>query len=95
MVSITSLDASTELYGILNSRTAIAVAVIAGYVALCRGLRYRRRDAEEARRPYKTREDLQKMTAEEAFDIIRYVQSCEFPWITKKALSFALFKYAK
>ncbi|KAJ4380564.1 hypothetical protein N0V86_003923 [Didymella sp. IMI 355093] len=92
MASITSSDTVAGLTGILSSRAAIAVAVIAGYVALCRGLRYRRRDSEEARRPYETREDFQKMTAEEAWDIIRYVQSCEFPWTAKKALSFALFK---
>ncbi|KAL1604661.1 hypothetical protein SLS59_003856 [Nothophoma quercina] len=32
------------------------------------------------------------MSAEEAWQIIKYVQSQEFPWMTKKALSFALFK---
>lgn len=93
MASAISYVAFTALTGVLNSRVAVAVAVVTGYVALCRGLRYRRRDAEEACRPYKIREDFKKMTAEEAWDIIRYVQSCEFPWITKKALSFALFKY--
>jgi hypothetical protein len=92
MASITSADTVAGLTGILSSRAAIAVAVVAGYVALCRVLRYRRRDSEEARRPYKTRQDFKKMTAEEAWDIIRYVQSCEFPWTAKKALSFALFK---
>lgn len=92
MTSTISSDASTGLIDILSSRAAITVAIVAGYVAICRGLRYRRRDSEEARRPYKTREDFKKMTAEDAWDIIRYVQSCEFPWISKKALSFALFK---
>lgn len=92
MTSIISSDVLTALTGVLGSRAAITVAVVAGYIALCRGLRYRRRDSEKARKPYKTREDFKKMTAEEAWDIIRYVQSCEFPWISKKALSFALFK---
>jgi hypothetical protein len=80
------------LTDILSSPAAIAVAVVAGYITLCRSLRYSRRDSEQAKRPYKTREDFKKMTAEEAWDIIRIVQSCEFPWISKKALSFALFK---
>ncbi|KAF3047896.1 hypothetical protein E8E11_009537 [Didymella keratinophila] len=92
MASTISPDALTGLTGILSARAAIAVAVIGGYIALCKGLRYSRRDSEEARRPYKTREGFKKMTAEEAWDIIRYVQSCEFPWMSKKAMSFALFK---
>lgn len=95
MASTFYSDALVGLPGILSSRAATSVAVFAGFVALCRGLRYRRRNSEEARRPYKTREDFKKMTAEEAWDIVRYVQSCEFPWISKKALSFALFKYVQ
>lgn len=92
MTSTIFSDASAWLTDILSSHATIAVAIVTGYVAICRGLRHRRRDSEEARRPYKTREDFKQMTAEEAWDIIRYVQSCEFPWISKKALSFALFK---
>ncbi|KAJ4361160.1 hypothetical protein N0V95_002129 [Ascochyta clinopodiicola] len=42
--------------------------------------------------PYKVREDFRKMTAEDAWQITKYVQSLEFPWLSKKALSFALFK---
>jgi len=92
MASAISSDALVWLKDILSSRAAIAVATIAGYIALCWSLRYSRRDSEQARRPYKTREDFKMMTAEEAWDIIILVQSCEFPWISKKALSFALFK---
>ncbi|KAH6615010.1 hypothetical protein C7974DRAFT_320671 [Boeremia exigua] len=76
----------------MSIRTALIVAVIAVYVALCRSLRYRRRDTELSQRPYRTREDFKKMTAEDAWQILNYVQGCEFPWITGKALSFALFK---
>lgn len=75
-----------------SSWISLSVAAIAGYVAFCRLLRYRRRDAEHARRSYQNVEDFQKMSAEEAWEIIFYVTSCEFPWTAKKALSFALFK---
>ncbi len=78
---------------VLNLRLALTVVVVAGYIAVCRLLRYARRDTEHAQRPYRSREDFQKMTAEDAWQIVKYIQSCEFPWISKKALSFALFKY--
>lgn len=74
--------------------TAWVLAALAGYVVLCRALRYRRRDKEHSQRVYRTREDFRRMTAEDAWQIIKYIQGCEFPWTSKKALSFALFKYA-
>lgn len=79
----------------LNLQAASVVVTIAGYVALCRMLRYRRREKEHSKRPYRSREDLKKMTAEDAWEIVKYIQGCEFPWISKKALSFALFRYAR
>ena len=93
MTSITSSDAFIGLGDVLSPWTAVVVAAVTGYVALCRALRYTRRDTEHSQRPYRTREDFQKMTAEDAWEIIKYVQGCEFPWTTKKALSFALFRY--
>ncbi|KAJ8117597.1 hypothetical protein OPT61_g1236 [Boeremia exigua] len=78
--------------GVLNLRIALIVAAAAGYVALCRLLRYARRNKEHSRRPYQTREDFKKMTGEDAWQIVNYVQSCEFPWSTRMALSFALFR---
>lgn len=77
----------------LSLRVAATVGLITCYVAMCRGLRYLRRDTEQSQRAYKSREDFQKMTAEDAWEIVKYVQGLEFPWISKKALSFALFKY--
>jgi hypothetical protein len=60
--------------------------------ALCRGLRFVRREEKHALFPYKTREDFKKMTTEDAFEIVRYVQGLEFPFLSGKALAFALFK---
>lgn len=93
MASVTFSNALIGLDAVLSPQVAITVAVVAGYVALCRALRYAKRDKEHAQRPYKSRDDFKKMSAEEAWQIIKYVQSQEFPWMTKKALSFALFKY--
>jgi hypothetical protein len=93
MASVMSSDALTGITDILRPRIATVVALLVGYVAFCRALRYVKRDKEHDQRPFKTREDFKKMTAEEAWQIIHYVQSQEFPWIIKKALSFALFKY--
>jgi hypothetical protein len=77
---------------LLTSRTTTALAVFVAYVSLCRALRFLRRDRKHAQSPYKTREDFKKMTAEDAFQIVNYVQGREFPFISSKALSFALFK---
>jgi hypothetical protein len=76
----------------LGSRTTTGLAVFVTYITLCRGLRYLRRDRKHAQSPYKTREDFKNMTAEDAFQIVNYVQGREFPWISAKALGFALFK---
>ncbi|KAH7385760.1 hypothetical protein BKA66DRAFT_511571 [Pyrenochaeta sp. MPI-SDFR-AT-0127] len=69
-----------------------SLGVLVCYIVLCRGLRYMRRDQKHTQSIYKTREDFQKMTTEDAWEIVKYVQSLEFPWMTAKALSFALFK---
>lgn len=93
-----SLSPSDTPLGLVNMRglwMMATVGFIACYIALCRGLRYLRRDREHYQRAYKTREDFQKMTAEDAWQIVKYVQSLEFPWITEQALSFALFRYVQ
>ena len=51
-----------------------------------------RRDRKHAQLPYKTREVFKNMTAEDAFEVVRYVQGLEFPFLAEKALAFALFK---
>jgi hypothetical protein len=76
----------------LSPRTTTGLAIFVAYVALCRGLRYARRDWRHAQAPYKTREDFRKMTAEDAWGIVRYVLGTEFPFTSGKALAFALFK---
>jgi hypothetical protein len=76
----------------LGSRAATGLAVFVVWVSLCRGLRFVRRDRKHAQSPYKTREDYKKMTAEDAFQIVNYVQGLEFPFTSGKALAFALFK---
>jgi hypothetical protein len=76
----------------LRSPTAVGLAALVVWVSLCRGMRFLRRDTKHAEYLYKTREDYKKMTAEDAFEIVKYVQSLEFPFITGKALAFALFR---
>jgi len=77
---------------VLGTRVTVTISVLIGYIALCRGLRYLRRDKKHAQYPYKTREDFSKMTAEHAFEISDYIMSLEFPFIAEKALQFALFR---
>lgn len=73
-------------------RTTAGLALVVAYVALCKGLRYRRRDKKHAQSPFKTREDFKRMTGEDAWKIVEYVQAIEFPFTSKLALQFALFK---
>lgn len=93
MASAEPSNTIADSTGMIGLRTTVIVGVVVCYVALCRALRCLRRDQQHSQMPYKTREDFKKMTAEDAWQIIKYVQSLEFPWMTKKALSFALFKY--
>lgn len=77
----------------LSLPTKIGLGLFVCYVVSCRRLRYLRRDYRYAQSPYKTRDDFKKMTAEDAWAIVQYVQALEFPWMTTKALSFALFRW--
>jgi hypothetical protein len=76
----------------VRSPTSIGIAALVIWVSFCRGIRFLRRDAKHVEYPYKTREDFKKMTAEHAFEIVKYVQSLEFPFTAGKALAFALFR---
>ena len=62
------------------------------YMALVRLLRYRKRNSIARQYPYKTRADFAKMTADEAQAILKQVFQVEFPFLTEKALQFALFR---
>ncbi|KAL5116727.1 hypothetical protein ACEQ8H_005339 [Pleosporales sp. CAS-2024a] len=77
---------------ILGLRASTGLALLVAYVTFCRGSRFWRRDKKHAAYPYVTREDLKKMNTEDAFEIVKYVQGLEFPFISNKALSFALFR---
>jgi hypothetical protein len=63
------------------------------YLSLCHALRYRQRDKTLARYPYRSREDLAKMTNQHAFEIQKGLYATEFPFTMEKALQFALFRY--
>jgi hypothetical protein len=69
------------------------VGTLAGYGALCTALRCQRRDRKHTEMSYKTREDFKNMTGEDAWMIVKYIISLEFPFLSEKAFSFALFKY--
>lgn len=69
-----------------------AVAVAIGYPMLTRSLRYRRVKELHRKYPYKTRDDMAKMTDDDAFEIQKVVAQLEFPTIFVKALQFALFR---
>jgi hypothetical protein len=84
---------SERLPQILGPRATTGLAVLAGYLLLIRKIRHLRRDRKHAEFPYKTREDFSKMTGEDAWAIVKYCMSLEFPFMSEKALSFALFKY--
>ena len=88
-----TMESITRLFHILGPRATTGLAVLAGYLLLVRKLRHLRRDREHAAYPYKTRDDLSKMTAEHAWAIVKYCMTLEFPFMSEKALAFALFKY--
>ncbi|KAF1951475.1 hypothetical protein CC80DRAFT_575359 [Byssothecium circinans] len=72
--------------------TATILVIVGCYIVGCNALRYLRRNRKHAHYPYKTREDFSKMTADDAWEIVRYCMSLEFPLVASKALEFALFR---
>jgi hypothetical protein len=78
----------------VGPRALTGFAVLTGYLLFIRKLRYLRRDRKHAEYPYRTREDFSRMTADHAQEIVRYCMALEFPYLSEKALSFALFKYS-
>ena len=69
-----------------------ALGLLAGYPLVIGALRYRRMRQLHRDYPYKTREDMAKMTDEEAFHIQKTVAQLEFPFMFIKSLQFALFR---
>lgn len=65
---------------------------LAGYLLLCRLLRYRALRQIQDRFPTDTRDDLKQMTTKDAWEIQRWLFATEFPFTSEKALSFALFR---
>jgi len=63
------------------------------YITLCQLLRYRTRDAIQSKYPYKTRQSFKSMTTQHAFEIQKAIFATEFPFMTEKALQFALFRF--
>jgi len=92
MASATDMNAYSGLGAMLTLRTSMIVGGVAAYITLCRLLRYARRDREHSERSYHDVDSFQKMSGEDAWKIVKYITSCEFPFIAEKALSFALFK---
>lgn len=76
----------------LGYKTTIALGTFTIYIALCRGLRYLRLNQKHRKYPYKSRDDLAKMTTDHAQEIVEYIMSLEFPFVAEKALQFALFR---
>lgn len=76
----------------LGYKTTVGIVGFSCYVVACRALRYLRRNQKHALYPYKTREDFAKMTGEHAWEIVKYCMSLEFPFLSEKALQFALFR---
>ncbi|KAF2003371.1 hypothetical protein P154DRAFT_105073 [Amniculicola lignicola CBS 123094] len=62
------------------------------YVLGCSVLRFRIRNSNHARRPYQSRPSFRHMTTHEAWEIVQYLITQEFPFTVAKALQFALFR---
>ncbi|KAF2842148.1 hypothetical protein M501DRAFT_928154 [Patellaria atrata CBS 101060] len=70
----------------------ILTASFIGYTAICQALRFRHRNALQAKYPYKTRADCARMTVDHAFEISLMLSRYEFPLMTLRATQFALFR---
>jgi hypothetical protein len=68
------------------------LGLLVGYPLVTSALRYRRLRKLHLQYPYKTREDMAKMTDEDAFQIQKTVAQLEFPFMFIKSLQFALFR---
>lgn len=86
----------TEIAGAIldSSRQWVphALGLLVGYPLVIGALRYRRLRQLHQKYPYKTREDMAKMTDEDAFEIQKTVAQFEFPFMFIKSLQFALFR---
>ncbi|ERF70619.1 hypothetical protein EPUS_02485 [Endocarpon pusillum Z07020] len=68
------------------------VALLLGYPLLQQYLRYRRLNAMKTKYNYSTRQDLAKMTDQEAWEIFNNLAELEFPTMFEKGIQFALFR---
>ncbi len=84
------------LHGLPSSPGGIAglmVAVlVAAYIVVCHLLRFRGEKAILKRFPYPDRASMAKMTHAEAQQIYKHILTREFPYMTKTALQFGIFK---
>ncbi|KAF2019087.1 hypothetical protein BU24DRAFT_112336 [Aaosphaeria arxii CBS 175.79] len=78
--------------GAFGKHTLAVLGASVSYVIVCNALRYRRRNQKHAQSPYKTRDDYSKMTTDDAWAIMKYILSLEFPLLSETALQFALFR---
>lgn len=73
----------------LNSKLVLGIA---GYLLLCRLLRYRALHLIQDKFPADSREHLKQMTTKDAWEIQRWLFATEFPFTSEQALAFALFR---
>ncbi|OLN96963.1 hypothetical protein CCHL11_07431 [Colletotrichum chlorophyti] len=96
-VSPSTLSA-TGIFGyvsmMLNSWTVVSTTVLllAGWVALCASLRFRRIDNLQIRLGYTDRASLARMTNDDAQIILKNMIEFEFPKLYVLSLQFAIFK---
>ncbi|KAK2040212.1 hypothetical protein LZ31DRAFT_558091 [Colletotrichum somersetense] len=76
----------------LASTAAMAVALIAGWVALCAFLRFRRIANLQKKTAFTDRASLARMTNDQAHLILKNMAELEFPKMYILSLQFALFK---
>ncbi|KAF2099055.1 hypothetical protein NA57DRAFT_39247 [Rhizodiscina lignyota] len=74
------------------SWTAAAVALLVGYVTICKVLRYQRARSNPYLQLYKTREDYSRMTAQHAYEIFGLTYALEFPWLLDLATKISTYR---
>jgi len=70
----------------------LITALVLTYPFLCSTLRFRRRDAMHKKYNYHDKASLSRMTAEDAFNIMKYVAELEFPTFYKLSIQFGIFQ---
>lgn len=75
-----------------QQRFVYALLGLCTYLALVSSLRFRRCRKLHRAYPYRTREEMSKMTDHDAWAIQKQIMQGEFPFMMLKALQFALFR---